>query len=59
MSKMSNQTTVMNFSKSTKNTHVYTASEPSDDAPVAVVYVKRFNLPKSPPATIKLTVSYE
>ena len=56
---MSNQTTVMNFSKSTKNTHVYTASEPSDDAPVAVVYVKRFNLPKSPPATIKLTVSYE
>ena len=45
---------VMKFSKSTKGTHVYADS--SEDAPVPTIYIKRAALPKTPPATVTLTI---
>lgn len=55
---MTTKTIIMEHTKSTKGTHVYTASLPDDDAPVSTVYVKRSSLPKTPPTTIRLTVEY-
>lgn len=46
----------MQFSKSTKGTHVYT--DDSDLAPIPTLYIKRASLPKNPPESIKLTVEY-
>ena len=47
----------MNWSKSTKGTHVYANDEL--DAPISSVYIKRSGLPSEVPATITLTIDYE
>ena len=47
----------MEFSKSTKGTHVYANSEA--DAPVSSIYIKRSELPSNPPANITLTIDFE
>ena len=47
----------MNWSKSTKGTHVYANDEP--DAPISSVYIKRSGLPSQAPATITLTIDFE
>jgi len=47
----------MDWSKSTKGTHVYSNNEP--DAPVSTIYIKRSGLPSDAPATIILTLEYD
>lgn len=49
--------TKMEWTKSTKGTHVYTNNEP--DAPVSTIYIKRSGLPSDAPSNIKLTIEYE
>ena len=51
---MSTKIITLKFSKSTKNTHVYT--DDSDDAIVPSVYIKKHGLPSTPPQKIKLTI---
>ncbi len=51
------KTIEMNWSKSTKGTHVYTNDEP--DTPVSSIYIKRNGLPSKAPAKITLTIDYE
>lgn len=45
---------VLDFTKSTKNTHVY--SDKSDNAPIPSVYIKRSSFDGEPPKTITLQV---
>lgn len=52
-----NKTIIMEFSKSTKGTHVYANSEP--DSPVSSIYIKRSELPSDPPVNITLTIDFE
>lgn len=47
----------MNYTKSTKGTHVYSTDEP--DAAVSSIYIKRSGLPTEAPANITLTIDYE
>ena len=47
----------LDFSKSTKGTHVYSNSEP--DAPVSTIYIKRNGLPDKAPDEITLTIDFE
>ena len=47
----------MTLVKSTKGTHVYGDSTP--ESPIPSVYVKRTALPKRPPDTIEITISYD
>jgi len=51
------KTIIMEFSKSTKGTHVYANSEA--DSPVSSIYIKRSELPSEPPANITLTIDFE
>jgi hypothetical protein len=51
------KTIIMEFSKSTKGTHVYANSEA--DSPVSTIYIKRSELPPEPPVNITLTIDFE
>ena len=51
------KTIIMNWSKSTKGTHVYSNSEP--DTPVSTIYIKRSALPDKVPGDITLTIEYD
>ena len=51
------KTIIMEFSKSTKGTHVYANSEA--DSPVSSIYIKRSELPSEPPVNITLTIDFE
>lgn len=51
------KTIAMDWSKSTKGTHVYSNSEP--DAPVSTIYIKRNAMPDKTPAKITLTIDFE
>lgn len=51
------ETFLMTLTKSTKGTHVYGDSSP--EAPIPSVYIKRAALPKNPPSSIEITISYE
>jgi len=51
------KTIKMDWSKSTKGTHVYTNNEP--DAPVSSIYIKRNGLPSNAPENITLTIDFE
>jgi hypothetical protein len=51
------KTIIMEFSKSTKGTHVYANSEAN--SPVSSIYIKRSELPSEPPVNIKLTIDFE
>lgn len=48
---------IMEFSKSTKGTHVYANSEA--DSAVSSIYIKRSELPSEPPVNITLTIDFE
>lgn len=48
---------VLNFTKSTKNTHVYSCD--AQDAAIKSLYVERSSLPKEPPKKIEVTVEWE
>lgn len=47
----------MEWSKSTKGTHVYADNEP--DTPVPTIYIKKSGLPAEAPRNITLTVEYD
>jgi len=51
------KTIIMEFSKSTKGTHVYANDEAS--SPVSSIYIKRSELPSDPPVNITLTIDFE
>lgn len=51
------KTIKMDWTKSTKGTHVYTNNEP--ESPVSTIYIKRSGLPSDAPATITLTLEFE
>ena len=51
------KTIIMEFSKSTKGTHVYANIEA--DSPVSSIYIKRSELPSKPPANITLSIDFE
>ena len=51
------KTIIMEFSKSTKGTHVYANSE--SESPVSSLYIKRSELPSKPPVNITLTIDFE
>lgn len=51
------QTITMNFSKSTKGTHVYSNDE--NESPVSSIYIKRSSLPPEAPQSISLTIEYD
>lgn len=44
----------MNFSKSTKNTHVYI--NVADDAKISQLYIQKSAYPDGPPKTITVTI---
>jgi len=47
----------MDWTKSTKGTHVYANNEP--DSPISSIYIKRSGLPSDAPDPITLTIDYE
>jgi len=47
----------MDWTKSTKGTHVYANNEP--DSPISSIYIKRSGLPSDAPGSITLTIDYE
>ena len=47
----------MEWSKSTKGTHVYSSDAP--DAPVSSIYIKKSGLPSEAPKKLTLTIDYE
>jgi len=51
------KTIKMDWTKSTKGTHVYSNNEPG--SPVSTIYIKRSELPSDAPVTITLTLEYE
>jgi len=51
------KTIIMDWTKSTKGTHVYSNNEP--DSPVSSIYIKRSGLPDEAPGSITLTIDYE
>ena len=51
------KTIKMEWTKSTKGTHVYSNDQP--DSPVSTIYIKRSGLPSDAPATITLTLEYQ
>ena len=51
------KTIKMEWSKSTKGTHVYASNEP--DTPVPTIYIKKSGLPSEAPKSITLTVEYD
>jgi hypothetical protein len=50
------KTIKMEFTKSTKGTHVYANNDA--DTPVSTIYIKRNGLPSTPPATITLSLEF-
>lgn len=53
---MKSATIILDFNKSTKNTHVYGSNDPQVAVPS--LYVRKDALPSTPPATLKLTLEY-
>ena len=51
------KTIKMDWTKSTKGTHVYSNNDPS--SPVSTIYIKRSGLPSDAPTTITLTLEFE
>ena len=51
------KTIEMQWSKSTKGTHVYANNE--SDTPVPTIYIKKSALPAEEPKRITLTIEYE
>lgn len=51
------KTIKMEWSKSTKGTHVYANNE--SDTPVPTIYIKKTGLPSEAPKNIILTIEYE
>ena len=51
------KTIKMDWTKSTKGTHVYSNNDA--EAPVSTIYVKRSALPSDAPTTITLTLEFE
>lgn len=51
------KTITMNWTKSTKGTHVYTNDE--NESPVSSIYIKRSSLPSEAPQSISLTIKYD
>jgi len=51
------KTIKMDWTKSTKGTHVYSNNDPA--SPVSTIYIKRSGLPTEAPATITLTLEFE
>ncbi|MFV2058731.1 MAG: hypothetical protein ACC707_19890 [Thiohalomonadales bacterium] len=51
------KTIEMQWTKSTKGTHVYANNEL--DALVSSIYIKRTGLPSDAPSNIKLTIDFE
>jgi len=47
----------MEWSKSTKGTHVYSNDE--SESPVSTIYIKRDGLPTEAPRNITLTIEYD
>ena len=47
----------MDWTKSTKGTHVYANNEP--DSPVSTIYIKRSGLPADAPKEIRLTIEFD
>ena len=50
------KTIKMEWSKSTKGTHVYANNEPN--TPVPTIYIKKTGLPAEAPKNITLTIEY-
>lgn len=50
------KTITMNWSKSTKGTHVYSNDE--NNTPVSSIYINRNSLPSEAPQNISLTIEY-
>jgi hypothetical protein len=48
---------VMQLTKSTKNTHVY--SNDTEDAAIPTLYIKKYVMDKNPPLRIAVTVTEE
>jgi|TARA_B110000977_G_scaffold194727_1_gene271874 hypothetical protein len=48
---------VMQLTKSTKNTHVY--SNDTEDAAIPTLYIKKYAMEKNPPLKIVVTVTSE
>ena len=51
------KTIKMEWSKSTKGTHVYANNE--SDTPVPTIYIKKNGLPAEAPRNITLTIEYD
>ncbi len=51
------KTITMEWSKSTKGTHVYANNE--SDTPVSTIYIKKSGLPSEAPKSITLTIEYD
>lgn len=51
------KTIKMEWSKSTKGTHVYANNE--SDTPVPTIYIKKTALPQEEPKNIMLTIEYD
>lgn len=49
--------TKLQYSKSTKRTHVYATAD--ENAPVKTIYVQNEHLPKKPPKEISITIDFE
>ena len=47
----------MNFTRSTKNTHIYT--DDTEGTPIKTVYIIRDELPKTPPEVINIRIDYD
>jgi hypothetical protein len=54
---MAQKTLVLTFTKSTKNTHVYSNTNPG--APVGSIYIRRESMSATPPAAITLQIDWE
>ncbi len=47
---------IMQFTKSTKNTHVY--KNDKDDAAIPSLYIKKSALPDEPPSFVNITIEF-
>lgn len=51
------KTIKMEWTKSTKGTHVYANNDPA--SPVSTIYIKRSGLPENAPSSVTLTLEFE
>lgn len=54
---MKDKPITLEYSKSTKGTHVY--RDDNEDAPIPTLYIKRSALPAKAPEAITITVAYD